>query len=433
MKHIVFLLVAVLPAAARAEPTVDLPPAMAEDAAPEPRAEPTQQPLLRLGVDNPTDELLLRGLQPARLATDGTVIGGYSQMRLSYTAEGERSPFTGQANIDRLVLFVAHTFDERFQTYIEFEWENAIACSNCQGSVEIEQAFLDWHIAGRALTLRSGLILVPMGIINQWHEPPVFHGVSRPIVDQLIIPTTWREIGLGFTGSFSFFNYELYLLTAPDALAMDQFGLRSAQTQGSLAPANAWMVAGRLEAEPLLGFIAGISGIGSDMGGGSRFYEPDRSHIDLALPLYAVEIDARWRRFGLEARALATAFFFPHADQLLGAYDENGTRQFPNPRLSGVVPTRWWGAYVEVAYDVLRLITTTEQQLMPFVRLEAYDNQAAVPDGYTRDRSLKVMETTFGLSYRPIRQVVLKSDLQLRDRDRGDDLLVLNFGLGTMF
>ncbi len=429
VKRFALLLVASMPTAARAEPTIELPPAMAESE----EAPPSQKPLLRFGVDNPTDELLLRGLQPARLATDGTVIGGYSQMRLTYTAEGERSPFTGQANIDRLVLFVAHTFNERFQTYIEFEWENAIACSTCQGSVEIEQAFLDWHLAGRAITLRSGLILVPFGIINQWHEPPVFHGVSRPMVDQLIIPTTWRELGLGITGSFSFFNYELYALTAPDALAMDQLGLRSAQTQGSLAPANAWMVAGRLEAEPLLGLITGISGLGSDMGGGSRFYEPDRSHIDLALPLYAIDIDARWRRFGLEARALASVFFFPHANQLLGSYDENGTRQFPNPQASGVVPTRWWGAYVEVAYDLLRLVTTTEQQLMPFVRLEAYDNQAGVPAGYDRDPSLKVFETTFGVSYRPIRQVVFKSDLQLRDRNRGDDLLLLNFGLGTMF
>ncbi len=410
----------------QAEPTLDLPPEEQQ------RTADTQ---LRFGVSDQdvTDELLLKGLQPARLGAGGTVIGGYSQMRVTYTEEGRNSPFTGQANIDRLVLFVAHTFNDSFQTYIEFEWENAIACSNCNGSAEIEQAFLDWHIRGKALTLRTGLILVPFGIVNQWHEPPVFHGVSRPMVDQLIIPTTWREIGIGITGSLGMFNYELYALTAPDPLNMDSLGLRSALTQGSLAPANSWMVAGRLEAEPILGFLTGLSAIAGDLGGGSRFFEPDRSHIDLALPIYGFDLDARYRRHGLEARVLGAAFFFPHADQLIGSYDENGTRHYPNPQVSGVVPSKFWGAYAEIAYDVLRFVTATEQQLLPFVRIEMYDNQAGLPAGFTRDRRLRVVETTMGVSYRPIRQVVFKSDVQLRDRDRGDDELLLNFGLGTMF
>jgi hypothetical protein len=82
---------------------------------------------------------------------------------------------------------------------------------------------------------------------------------------------------------------------------------------------------------------------------------------------------------------------------------------------------------------VLRFLGGTEQQLLPFVRLEVYDNQAGLPQGFSRDRALKVVETTVGLSYRPIRQVVFKTDVQLRDRDRGDDILLLNFGLGTMF
>lgn len=427
-RAVAIALVLLSASAAKAEPTLDLPPEA------QPQAQ-TPDFALRFGVnDNDvTDELLLKGLQKARLNAGGTVIGGYSQMRLTYAEEGTNSPFTGQANIDRLVLFVAHTFNDSFQTYIEFEWENAIACSTCNGSAEIEQAFLDWHIRGKALTLRSGLILVPFGIVNQWHEPPVFHGVSRPMVDQLIIPTTWRELGVGITGSFGIFNYELYGMTAPDPLQMDQLGLRSALTEASLAPANGWMVAGRFEAEPILGFLTGVSAIAADLGGGSRFYEPDRSHIDLALPLYGIDIDARYRRHGLEARILGAAFFFPHADQLIGSFDENGTRNYPNPQASGVVPNRFWGAYIEVAYDVLRFVGATEQQLLPFIRFEGYDNQAGLPDGYTRDRRLKVFETTIGLSYRPIRQVVFKTDVQLRDRDRGDDTLLLNFGLGTMF
>ncbi len=41
---------------------------------------------------------------------------------------------------------------------------------------------------------------MPMGIINEYHEPTTFNGVERPLIDKYIAPTTWREIGFGATG-----------------------------------------------------------------------------------------------------------------------------------------------------------------------------------------------------------------------------------------
>ena len=40
-----------------------------------------------------------------------------------------------------------------------------------------------------------------MGIQNLYHEPPTFNGVERTNVDKYIVPTTWREMGTGVTGS----------------------------------------------------------------------------------------------------------------------------------------------------------------------------------------------------------------------------------------
>ena len=46
--------------------------------------------------------------------------------------------------------------------------------------------------------LRVGSVLVPVGFLNQTHEPPTFFSVERPQVDTLLIPTTWMEVGAGW-------------------------------------------------------------------------------------------------------------------------------------------------------------------------------------------------------------------------------------------
>ena len=61
-----------------------------------------------------------------------------------------------------------------------------------KGELELEQAYVDFLIA-RQFNVRAGMLLAPVGIINERHEPPVFHGVERPFVDTVIIPTTWFD------------------------------------------------------------------------------------------------------------------------------------------------------------------------------------------------------------------------------------------------
>jgi hypothetical protein len=90
------------------------------------------------------------------------------------------------------------------------------------------------------------------------------------------------------------------------------------------------------------------------------------------------------------------------------------------------------GGYVELGYDVLSLLSSSHE-LVPFVRAERVDNQAAVPRGYRKNGSLRVDELTLGLSYRPMRQLVFKFDTQLRDRQYGLDELAFNAGLGYMY
>lgn len=432
-------------AATRAEPA---PPPQAAAAEPPPAAgpqiemppeaastEPEPPPVVQFGTPVDREEALTRGLTPERMAQPTTVVGGYGQFTLNALRVGpdKDNDFSARANLRRIVLFVAHPITDTIRVYSEFEWENALACDSCNGSAEVEQAFVEWQLVGDALALRAGLVLVPMGIINQWHEPPVFHGVDRPNVDGFIIPTTWRELGLGITGKLAeIWHYELYLTTTLDPLRLEASGLQPALSLGSLARADAFAVTGRVEVEPVLGVIAGLAFFASDIGGNGDYFRRNGNPRDLKLPLIGYALDARMRRWGFEARAVWSQFFFPNAGDLLGAYREDGSPLFANIDATGPIAERIQGGYLELAYDVLHELHVSHE-LLGFVRLETYDTQSAVPSRYDADPALNVQELTLGLTYRPIPQLAFKSDVQLRDRQYGLDELQVNAGFGYMF
>lgn len=393
-------------------------------------------------ADTPISEAeLVRGLRDRRMLGGDTVVGGYGEFNLNFLRTGTPNPFIGRATVRRLVMFLSHNFNEKFRAYAELEWENAIACRACVGSVEIEQAFVDWRALGDDLGFRAGLVLVPMGIINQWHEPPVFHGVNRPDFDQIIIPTTWRELAIGAFGRHGIAQYELYAMTAFDPSSFSAAGFAGGRGQGAFQRANAMAVTGRFEIEPWLGTVFGAAVYASDAGGNLDTVNALREPTTLHVPIFGWSLDARIRKSGFEARAVFAQFFSPEAGALMRANrDADGvvapyfadTTVGPNAS-SGPLATRIQGGYVELAYNVLRFVPGTEQQLLPFVRLEYLDTQAAVPAGFDRNGRLLIHELTAGLSYRPIQQVVLKSDIQLRDRHFGLDEMAINFGLGYMF
>lgn len=361
-----------------------------------------------------------------------TTIGGYAQFNLTSVRRGFDGKFDTNATIRRLVLMFSHHITDDVAAYTELEWENAIACATCSGSVEIEQAYIDWRLFEDALTLRSGLILIPMGLLNLWHEPPVFHGVDRPQIDQVLIPTTWRELGAGFTGLLADnLEYQLYLTTTFVPSQLGPNGFVSARQLGSNSISNAGALSARVDYEPILGLSVSASGFASDAGANGDFYNATGERVDFTYPILGGSLTGRFLHRGLEARAVGAAFWMPESGALMNARRADGGLIFPNSDRVGSVPTRMVGGMVEAAYDVLRL-TGSAHQLLPFVRAETYDTQSAVPDAFRPNGALTVQEWTLGLTYRPMRQFVFKSDVQLRDRRTGLDELQVNVGMGYM-
>lgn len=112
----------------------------------------------------------------------------------------------GALDVHRLVNFLGYRFNEKTHFVSEVEFEHV-------SEIYVEQAFLNYAVRP-TLSLRAGLMLIPMGIINEYHEPTTFNGVERPNMDKNIIPTTWREVGVGVFGRIdeASIRYQAYVV-----------------------------------------------------------------------------------------------------------------------------------------------------------------------------------------------------------------------------
>jgi hypothetical protein len=129
-----------------------------------------------------------------------TTLYGYGE--IAYSRPIHSSSDT-QADLARAVLGWAHRFDERTRMAAELEVEHAVASAEDKGEVEIEQFYAERQFTDR-LGGRAGLFLVPIGFLNEHHEPTQYYGVFRNFVETSIIPTTWREGGLAVYGGSEF-------------------------------------------------------------------------------------------------------------------------------------------------------------------------------------------------------------------------------------
>lgn len=126
-----------------------------------------------------------------------TTIGGYGEIKYHHETvlNQDGSEATREIDLTRFVLFFGHQFSDRIRLESEFEVEHVLASAGSRGAVELEQAFLEFDLAPQHI-LRTGMMLMPIGIISETHEPPTFYGVDRPVIEKTIIPTTWWSTGV---------------------------------------------------------------------------------------------------------------------------------------------------------------------------------------------------------------------------------------------
>jgi len=359
-------------------------------------------------------------LKIVQMPKNTVTIGGYGEMHYTATRP-EEGQVTNEIDMHRLVLYVGKQFNERLRFSSEIEVEHAIGGEGQVGEVSVEQAIIDYRFSAPgntagALGMRAGVMLVPMGIINQSHEPPSFHGVERPNVDKLVIPSTWREGGVSFyhkpTDQVS---YELFVLGGlnPEGFSSKK-GIRSGRQAVGEARTDGLAFAARAQFEPTTQSVLGVTGYYNQSGKNTDIVDADVSVLGVAA-------DARAKFAGFETRAEFALFSIGDTEALNAVMDADGNA------LTDVGDTIW-GTYGEVAYDVFHTMDMDEQ-LLPFARVEYYDTD---PNDDTRS----VLEVVTGVSFRPIPQVVFKADAVFRRKGgdvNGDNATLLNLGMGFLY
>lgn len=185
----------------------------------------------------------------------GISLGGYGELHYNNLDSGSEIDF------HRFVLFVGKEFNENLRFFSELELEHSLAGDGKPGEVELEQAYVEYDFGGN-LSTKAGLFLLPIGFLNETHEPPTFHGVERNKIESEIIPSTWWEAGTAITGRYdSGFSYDLALhsgLKVPTE-GSNAFRIRSGRQKVAEAVAEDFAVTGRVKYTGIPGLELGLS------------------------------------------------------------------------------------------------------------------------------------------------------------------------------
>jgi hypothetical protein len=365
------------------------------------------------------------------LRKDGKLlIGGYGEVHYNQPlTKGQKE--LGTLDVHRLVMFLGYNFSKKTQFVSEIEVEYA-------KEVWIEQAFLQ-HKLNQYMNLKAGLMLVPMGIINEYHEPTTFNGVERPTIDNRLSLSTWREVGLGLSGNVmpASVKYQLYLmggLNGYDTKAVfnGANGLREGRQKGSKAYVSSPAVTGKIEYYGVRNLNVGLSGyFGKSQ---SKLYgklPDDNTGLEAkadssAVGISMIGIDGRYRLGGLEMRG--QVYFTSLSNTLqYNRYTRTGTT-------NNDLGKSMFGYYAEAGYNVFRHFSSISQELVPFLRYEFYNTHQSVDNITTVNPLYENNIITTGLTLRLTKQAVLKADMQfIKSASAEKYSKTFNAGIGVMF
>jgi hypothetical protein len=339
-------------------------------------------------------------LQP--ISNDKVVFGGYAQIDYNQPFKSGYLQ-NGKLDVHRMILFFGYNFSEKTQFVSEIEVEHVV-------EIYVEQAWLN-HEISPWLNFRGGLLLIPMGIINEYHEPPTYNGVERPNVDNVIVPSTWREMGFGFIGFFqdAGINYQAYLVNGFNGYnGLAKFkgsnGLRSGRQKGAESYISSPNIAIKADWNSIPGLNIGVAGYFGNTQ--STLYhgvsKTDKAAITKAdstvVGLAMLGVDGRYNVGNFQLRGQYIYVSLSNA----AAYN-----QFTGSDLGSAM----LGWYTEAAYSFY-FGNDAPKKLTPFVRFEKYDTHLTVSGSTVRNAAYNRTDVTLGASLELSRGAVLKADYQ---------------------
>ncbi len=329
-----------------------------------------------------------------------TTIGGYGELHYNNLNAKDPSRDVEMIDLHRFVLFFGHEFDDRTRFYSEVEVEHAFVADSggdTPGEVEIEQAFIEFDLR-QDLYAKAGVFLIPVGLLNETHEPPTFYGVERNDVESIIVPGTWWEAGAGLNGRFgSGWNWDMAFTSGLQmpTTGSNAFRIRSGRQKIAKAVASDGAITGRLR-------YLGIPGLQAAVTVQYQF-DPSQVSNDGLDSGTLVEAHIDYQRNGFGLRALYSRWDFT-GDAVEAADADTQT-----------------GWYIEPSYRL-------NDKIGFYTRYEDVDA--------ARDQD-KFNQWEVGLNWWPAQNVVIKLDYRDRnhnlDSASGRDFTGIDLGLGYSF
>lgn len=360
-------------------------------------------------------------------ASSGPKFGGYGEIHYN----GSDKPGNDFIDIHRLVIFMGYEFNDWIELNSELELEHAFVGPSEGGEYKVEQLSVDFSIMPE-LNLRLGRMLAPLGLINENHEPTLFNGVERPSFSKYIIPSTWALDGVGLYGAAGALSYKLYLTSFLDGSAINEKnGIRSARMHERPGMSQK-AVSLRLSYNVAEGVSIGYGQISGGLNNGDKGVNPG---IDRSVKLRLDEVDIKVDRRPFHIKAVAAQSRIEqvkrlnqwHQDQCEAGSDCSA------PNIAEVMG----GYFVELGLDVLpnryKKAKLIDAELRAFVRFDSYDTQMRMTEGSEANRAANRDDLTYGLSFLPMPQVIIKVDRQVTRDEKGNKINKTNAGIGWVF
>jgi hypothetical protein len=345
-----------------------------------------------------------------------TVLTGYGEINYNRPTS---HPKDAVADLRRFVIGIQHRFDERTKLVTELEVEHGVTSATDPGEVEVEQAYMERQL-NPTWALRAGLFLMPVGLLNENHEPTAFYGVERNFVETAIIPSTWREGGVQLVGNLDHgITVQGGLTTSFDLTKWDATSdegrtspLGAVHQEMALAKGHDIAIFGAANWRGQPGLLVGASVFS---GGATQAQTPTSSRVTLW------DVHARWTPGRWDLSALVTRGSISHTAPLNAPLVGNPT----------LIPSSFDGAYVQAAY---RLWSHDDLALLPFVRVERYNTARSYADlgpGLTPEAQRSERVITLGANIQVSPGVVVKTDVQRFGENTSANRV--NLGLGWSF
>ena len=356
------------------------------------------------------------GLAPSASAVfrtnRGLSIAGYGEFLYENYAAAKQNGSAGTGStLDalRAIVYTGYRFNDKFVFNSEIEIEHA-------KEVYLEFAYVDYQATDN-FGIRGGMLLVPMGLVNEFHEPTVFMGTERPFTENKIIPSTWRENGVGIYGAFDKVSFRLYTINGFNGQKFSSAGLRGGRQKGSKAKGQNFAYTGRLDVTPTPGLFFG----GSFYRGGSA--QGSLGDDDLGTTI--LDVHGQFQVRGFDVRGLYATASIDEAVKFNETMKLEGSRGLAE---------KMEGGYVLFGYNLLSQTSDFgETSATPYVKFERVDTQAKMPVGYNRSLSTLNNFRTIGFEFKPISNVVIKIDHMWVTNEEKSGLNQFNVSLGYAF